>query len=290
MPRGGNNRMPVEGKRRYCELIRSGSSGSDASQRGGVSLSCGSVWFIDAGRVEFTDVPINPRLLSQDDRIEIADGLARGGPVKAIAARIVNSYREITRNSKPDGRYQPWYGRGQAHLRRSRPRARGCSRPTPRSPGLSPGGWSGRGCRVRSAGGCVGAIRASRTGTYALRRSTRRFTGTCYRDLIVPVSPRLLRTARTSACCASTCPKAVTSTVTPATNSTALLLNSTTGPGYASPTAHQPSSGIDRTCQPLRFGQTPRNHGVYAAVFIGERATGCVNDRSGRRVGIRPSK
>jgi Transposase, Mutator family len=40
MPRGGNNRMPAEVKRRYFELIRSGLSGSDASQRVGVSLSC----------------------------------------------------------------------------------------------------------------------------------------------------------------------------------------------------------------------------------------------------------
>jgi transposase len=128
MPRGGNNRMPAEVKRRYFELIRSGLSGSDASQQVGVSLSCGSLWFIDAGRVGFVDAPISRRFLSQDDRIEIADGQARGEPVKAIAARIGKSYqtlyREIARNSKPGGRYQPWYAHGQAHLRRRRPRAR----------------------------------------------------------------------------------------------------------------------------------------------------------------------
>ena len=39
MPRGSNNRMPAGVKRRYFELIRSGLSGSDASQRVGVSLS-----------------------------------------------------------------------------------------------------------------------------------------------------------------------------------------------------------------------------------------------------------
>jgi transposase, IS30 family len=108
MPRGGNNRMPGEVKRRYFELIRSGLSGSQASQRVGVSLSCGSVWFIDAGRVAFTDAPISPRFLSQDDRIEIADGLMHGESVKVIAARIGKSYqtlyREIARNSKPGGR------------------------------------------------------------------------------------------------------------------------------------------------------------------------------------------
>jgi len=88
MPRYAWNKMPFEVKRRYFELIRSGLSGSDASQRVGVSLSCGSLWFIDAGQVAFVDAPISPPFLSQDDRIEIADGLARGEPVKLIAARI----------------------------------------------------------------------------------------------------------------------------------------------------------------------------------------------------------
>jgi IS30 family transposase len=120
--------MPPEVKRRYFELTRSGLSGSEASQRVGVSLSCGSLWFIDAGRVAFIDAPISPRYLSQDDRIEIADGIARGEPVKAIAARIGKSYqslyREIARNRKPDGRYQPWYAHNQAYQRRRRPRPR----------------------------------------------------------------------------------------------------------------------------------------------------------------------
>jgi hypothetical protein len=34
----------------------------------GVSLSCGSLWFIDAGQVAFIDAPVSPRFLSQDDR------------------------------------------------------------------------------------------------------------------------------------------------------------------------------------------------------------------------------
>jgi transposase, IS30 family len=111
MPRYAWNRMPSEVKRRYFGLIRSGLSGPEASQRVGVSLSCGSLWFIDAGRVAVVDAPISPRFLGQDDRNESADGLARGEPVKVIAARIGKSYqtvnREIARNSKPDGLYQP---------------------------------------------------------------------------------------------------------------------------------------------------------------------------------------
>jgi transposase, IS30 family len=93
-----------------------------------VSLSCGSLWFIDAGSVDFVETPISSRYLSQDDRIEIADGLTNGEPVKSIAARIGKSYqsvyREIGRNRKPNGRYQPWYAHNQAYLRRRRPRPR----------------------------------------------------------------------------------------------------------------------------------------------------------------------
>ncbi|MBM0240554.1 IS30 family transposase, partial [Micromonospora sp. ATA32] len=115
-------------KRRYFELIRTGLSGSVAAQRVGVSLSCGSLWFIDAGSVSFIETPISGRYLSQDDRIEIADGLAQSEPVKAIAARIGKSYqsvyREIARNRKPDGRYQPWFAHNQAYTRRRRPKAR----------------------------------------------------------------------------------------------------------------------------------------------------------------------
>jgi len=129
MPRGGANRMPLAAKRRYFELIRQGLSGSQASKLVGVSLSCGSVWFVDAGRVSFVEtVPISPRYLTQDDRIEIADGLKAGEPVKAIASRIGKSfqsvYREIARNRKPDGSYQPWFAHNEAYLRRRRPKAR----------------------------------------------------------------------------------------------------------------------------------------------------------------------
>jgi len=196
MPKYAPNKMPPEVKRRYFELIRSGLSGSEASQRVGVSLSCGSLWFIDAGQVAFTDVPISSRFLSQDDRIEIADGLLGGEPVKAIAARIGKSYQtvygEIARNSKPDGRYQPWYAHGQAHLRRRRPKI-----------------------RVFEADAELARVVAERLerrwspgqiSRWLRRRWPRRTTWhvctetiyeAVYRGLIVPVSPRLLRTART---------------------------------------------------------------------------------------------
>ncbi|WP_349307585.1 helix-turn-helix domain-containing protein [Rhodococcus sp. H29-C3] len=52
----------------------------------------------------YVESPISSRYFSQDDRIEIADGLARDEPVKTIAERIGKSfqsvYKEIARKSK----------------------------------------------------------------------------------------------------------------------------------------------------------------------------------------------
>lgn len=128
MSRFAPNKMPTDVKRRYFELIRSGVRGSVAARKVGVSLSCGSVWFIEAGRVHLIERPISRRYLNQDDRIEIAEGLAAGESVKVIAARIGKSYqsvyREIARNRKQDGTYQPWYAHNQAYLRRKRPKPR----------------------------------------------------------------------------------------------------------------------------------------------------------------------
>jgi transposase, IS30 family len=76
MPRWAHNKMPTAVKRRYFELIRQGLKGADAARRVGVSTSCGSLWFIDAGSVIVSEPgPISSRFLSQDDRIAIADGL-----------------------------------------------------------------------------------------------------------------------------------------------------------------------------------------------------------------------
>ena len=127
MPRHAWNKASLDVKRRYFELIRQGLSGSAASAHVGVSLSCGSLWFIDAGSVSVIEKPISSRYFNQDDRIEIAEGLATRESVKSIAERIGKSYqsvyREIARNKKPDGSYQPWFAHNQAHLRRRRPKA-----------------------------------------------------------------------------------------------------------------------------------------------------------------------
>jgi IS30 family transposase len=196
MPRYAPNKMPSEVKRRYFELIRSGLSGSQASQKVGVSLSCGSLWFIDAGQVAFIDAPISPRFLSQDDRIEIADGLARGEPVKTIAARIGKSYqsvyREIARNRKPDGRYQPWYAHGQAHLRRCRPRPRAFQADAELARVVA-----GRLERRWSPGQISRWLRRRWPRRTAWHVCTETIYDAVYRGLILPASPELLRTART---------------------------------------------------------------------------------------------
>jgi IS30 family transposase len=121
--------MPLEVKRRYFEVLRKGHTGAEAARLVGVSVSCGSLWFIDAGSMSVLErAPISSRFFSQDDRIEIADGLAAKEAVKSIAARIGKSfqsvYREIARNRRPDGTYQPWFAHNQAHARRRRPKAR----------------------------------------------------------------------------------------------------------------------------------------------------------------------
>ncbi len=118
--------MPAAVKRQYFDLIRAGHKGAVAARRVGVSTSCGSLWFIDAGSVTIADRPISPRFLTQDDRIAIADGLRAKTPVKTIAAQIGKSfqtvYRETARHTKPDGRYQPYWAHNRAVLCRQRPK------------------------------------------------------------------------------------------------------------------------------------------------------------------------
>jgi hypothetical protein len=98
MPRYAPNKMPAAVKRRYFELIRTGLSGSAVAPRSGGVVELRVMWFIDAGRVSFIETVISTRYLSQDDRIEIADGLARvsrssrlrpgsGRPIKASTER-----------------------------------------------------------------------------------------------------------------------------------------------------------------------------------------------------------
>ncbi len=197
MPRYAPNKMPADVKRRYFELIRQGLSGAEVARRVGVSLSCGSLWFIDAGSMSIIETtPISARYFSQDDRIEIADGLAAGEPVKVIATRIGKSfqsvYREIARNKKPDGSYQPWFAHNRAHGRRRRPKRRIFERD---------------GELRRVVGEKLGKRWSPAQISRWLRRRYRKHRAwhvctetiyeAIYRGLIVPMKPENLRTGRT---------------------------------------------------------------------------------------------
>ena len=196
MPRYAPNKMPAEIKRRYFELIRQGLSGALAAEQVGVSLSCGSLWFIDAGRVSFVETSISPRYLPQDDRIEIADGRARGEPVKQIAERIGKCYqtvyRELARNRKAEGRYQPWFAHNQAYLRRRRAKPRRFA--------------VDAGLRDVVAGKLGKHWSPAQISRWLRRRYSRRsdwhvctetIYEAVYRGLIVPINRRNLRTGRT---------------------------------------------------------------------------------------------
>jgi transposase, IS30 family len=94
MPRWAHNKLPSTVKKRYFEMLREGYRGAAAARVIGVSTSCGSLWFIDAGSMIVPDPgPISPRFLTQDDRIAIADGLQARQSVKEIAASIGKSFQ-----------------------------------------------------------------------------------------------------------------------------------------------------------------------------------------------------
>ncbi len=108
------------------ELRRGGLKGAAAARQVGVSVSAGSVWFIDAGRMLLPDKPIDPRYLTQDNRITIADGLRAGKTAGVVADEIGKHrstvYRESQRGRRPDGSYNPWWAHNQAIVRRRRPK------------------------------------------------------------------------------------------------------------------------------------------------------------------------
>ncbi|MFC9156230.1 hypothetical protein ACFTT0_14770 [Streptomyces bauhiniae] len=102
------NKMPSSVKKRYFELLRDGYTGAAAARVVGVSASCGSNWFTEAGSMTVPDArSISPGFLIQNDRIAITHGLLAKQTVQEIAASIWKSfhivYREIKRNAKPDG-------------------------------------------------------------------------------------------------------------------------------------------------------------------------------------------
>ena len=124
------NKMSTEVKTRYFELIRSGMMGAAAARLVGVSTSCGSLWYIEAGSMAPDDKPVSARFLTQDDRIAIAEALRVGAPVAQIAEQLGKHrstiYREIARGRTDTKHhtdtYHPWWSHNQVLARRKRPR------------------------------------------------------------------------------------------------------------------------------------------------------------------------
>ena len=119
--------LPPQVKRRFFELIHAGYTQSEAAARAGVSVSRACRWFHHAGGVSIDEPPkVSARFLGLEDRIAIADGLRAYHPKTRIAAAIGKSlatvYREIGRNSRPNGHYDPYYAHNQAYLARRRER------------------------------------------------------------------------------------------------------------------------------------------------------------------------
>ena len=160
MPYRAWNKASAETKRRFFELIRQGWSGQAASLAVGVSPSCGSLWFIDAGRVQFVDTPICSRYLSQHDRIEIADGLAAVSRSKRSRRGSGRAIRRSTGRSRVTGNRMVAISRGS---RTTGPtsvaddRGRGGWRSMRTCAPLLPAGWPSTGPRGRSVAGCVAA-------------------------------------------------------------------------------------------------------------------------------------
>lgn len=117
LSRYAHNKSPAAVKRRYFGLIRRRSLGAEAAREVGVSLSCGSLWFIDAGSVSVVQTSaISARYFTQDDRIEIADGPAAGEVVKSIATRIGKTFKRVSgdRPAQEAGRHLPGVVRAQS--------------------------------------------------------------------------------------------------------------------------------------------------------------------------------
>jgi len=88
MPKYAPNWMATEVRSRYFELIRRGMKGAAAARLAGVSTSCGSLWYIEAGSMVPCDKPVSSRFLTQDERIVIAEAVRTDPPVAVIAEQL----------------------------------------------------------------------------------------------------------------------------------------------------------------------------------------------------------
>src|SRR3954453_2872262 len=137
-PAGG---VQAEKQQRFLRLIAQGINNSEACRIVGIHRKTGVRWRYgrtivnSAGeRLHYPAVklidpkPRSPRYLSESERIAIADGLARGESLRAIARHLRRPpstvSREVRRNRERDGRYRPHRAEHAARARMRRPRLR----------------------------------------------------------------------------------------------------------------------------------------------------------------------
>ncbi len=137
-PKGG---VLAEKQRRYVQLIEQGIDNTQAFRIVGINRKTGNRWRYgrsirnSAGeRVHYPPVkieerrPRDPRCLSVDEGVMIADLLAVGDGVRAIGRKLGRAASTISREVRPngdkDGRYRPHHAEQAARARAGKPRKR----------------------------------------------------------------------------------------------------------------------------------------------------------------------
>ena len=150
--------MPAEVKRRYFELIRRGWSGVGGRSAGRGVVELRVVVVHRRWAVSFVETPISPRYLSQDDRIEIADG----SPGVSRSSRS-RPDRQVLTDRLPRDRPEPQARRTLSAVVRAQPGLRAAATPQAArfavDTGLREvvaGKLASTGPRRRSAVGCGG--------------------------------------------------------------------------------------------------------------------------------------
>jgi lambda repressor-like predicted transcriptional regulator len=190
----GPGRRPLSAKRqRFLQLREQGWSIRGAAREAGVSRASGNRWSsgyktyrhgVVAGFVPALDPralrQVSARLLSQDERVEIADLRQAGLSIRRIAEQLARApstvSRELRRNAAQAG------GTGRSRRTGARPRGgpaiiRGASRSARHSGNWLASCWPSGGARGRSAASCGSGFRTSRRCGCVTRASTRPSTG-----------------------------------------------------------------------------------------------------------------
>jgi IS30 family transposase len=133
--------VQVEKQQRYLGLIAQGVNNAEACRRVGINRKTGNRWrygrklrnsagvVVHYPPVTVTEPkPRDPRYLSEQERIRIADLRGGGATIRAVAGDLGRApstiSRELRLNSGPDGRYRPHYADQASRARACKPRKR----------------------------------------------------------------------------------------------------------------------------------------------------------------------